>query len=222
MPPCEDDAHVDPAVHMTSFRIVARGPFSLEAAAGFAFGPTEPGSWDGLMRLAFCRDDFTGHAGVVLRQNGDAIEGTVHGDGGVAAVEAQVARILSLDQDATAWLDVGVRDPVIGELQKRLPGFARFSSTHPMRRPAGRSSVRAVSIARQPSCCGESASKFGAGFDLDGEQLVAFPTPRRLLELETVQGLPADRVPRLHAVAQATLDGRPTRPLWLRWIPSTP
>jgi DNA-3-methyladenine glycosylase II len=193
---------------MSSFQIVPRGPFSLEASAGFGFGPTEPGSWDGLMRLAFCRDDFTGQAGVVLRQTGDAINATVTGDGEVSAVEAQCARILGLDQDATAWLAVGERDPVIAELQNRFPGLRPVQFHSPYEAAcwsiigARRQHRQAAAVLRR---IGE---EFGATFDLEGERLVAFPNPTRLLELETVQGLPIDRVPRLHAVAQAALDGR--------------
>jgi DNA-3-methyladenine glycosylase II len=193
---------------MTSFRIVPQGPFSLEAAAGLGFGPTEPGAWGGLMRMAFCRDDFTGQAGVVLRQDGDAIDGVFSGDGDLAAVAAQTARILGLDKDATAWLDVGERDPVVGELQKRFPGL-RPVQFHSPYEAACWSIISARRQHRQAAVVlRRIGEEFGASFDLKGERLTAFPTPDRLLEVDAVSGLPADRVPRLHAVAHAAIDGR--------------
>jgi DNA-3-methyladenine glycosylase II len=49
---------------------------------------------------------------------------------------------------------------------------------------------------------------YGASFDLAGQQAVALPTPSALLALDSFPGLPADRIPRLHAVARAAHEGR--------------
>src|SRR5437899_3335117 len=113
---------------MSSLTLVPRGPFSLQLLAGFGFGPEtgRPAALEPTMRLAFCLDDLRGHAGVVLRQDTDGdrtVRGELLGDADPAAVERQVARILSLDQDGEAWLAVGRRDPVIGKLQRRYPGL---------------------------------------------------------------------------------------------------
>ena len=106
------------------FTIVPEGPFSLELAAGFGFGPRS-GEGDGrLMRLAFAVDGLREQAGVVLRQDPDGmVGGEVDGveDGGLEAVRCQVSRILSLDYDGAAWLRVGERDTVI-----RLPRSFRY------------------------------------------------------------------------------------------------
>ena len=48
----------------------------------------------------------------------------------------------------------------------------------------------------------------GAVFGLAGEQLAALPTPDQLLAVNSFPGIPADRIPRLHGVARAALDGR--------------
>ena len=48
----------------------------------------------------------------------------------------------------------------------------------------------------------------GQVFDLAGEQVAALPTPSQLLAVDSVPGIPADRMPRLHGVARAALDGR--------------
>ncbi len=44
--------------------------------------------------------------------------------------------------------------------------------------------------------------------DVDGVVMPAFPLPDRLLELDSLPGLPAEKVRRLHAVADAALGGR--------------
>src|SRR5579859_825699 len=97
-----------------SFAITPRGPFSLAEAATFGFGQREGGGWDWVMRMAFCLDGYARHAGVELRQDAD---GTVRGTAQVRstanesddldAVVRQVARVLSLDHDATEFVRVG-------------------------------------------------------------------------------------------------------------------
>jgi DNA-3-methyladenine glycosylase II len=47
----------------------------------------------------------------------------------------------------------------------------------------------------------------GQVFELAGEELAALPTPGQLLAVAEFPGIPADRMPRLHAVARAALDG---------------
>lgn len=120
------------------FSIRPRGPFSLEAAATFAFGPTEgrAADWDGAMRLAFPVDSG-GQAGIVLTQDddGDVVRGVGEGSGEPAAVARQVARILSLDHDGEAWMRVGDGDPVLASLQARHPGQRPVLFT-PLTKPA--------------------------------------------------------------------------------------
>src|SRR5207248_285928 len=47
----------------------------------------------------------------------------VYGDASAAEVQGKVARILSLDVDGSGWPDVGLRDPVVGRLQRMFPAF---------------------------------------------------------------------------------------------------
>jgi DNA-3-methyladenine glycosylase II len=48
----------------------------------------------------------------------------------------------------------------------------------------------------------------GQVFDLAGEPVAALPTPGQLLAIDSFPGIPADRMPRLHGVARAALDGQ--------------
>src|SRR5438105_10904228 len=118
------------AVPIRQFTIAPLGDFSLAESAMFSFGQRmRPGEstvedqFEGVMRLAFCRDDFGGQVGVELRQDRDGVRGLVHGDGDIAAIEAQVARVLSLDHDARSFAEVGQRDAVIGALQAAARGL---------------------------------------------------------------------------------------------------
>jgi DNA-3-methyladenine glycosylase II len=191
------------------FTIVPSGPFSLELASGHAFGPRVGVRQQALMRLAFCADSFQELAGVVLRQEPDGtVRGQMHGARDVAAVRSQVARILSLDHDGGGWPDVGRRDPVLGALQAAHDGFRPVLFHSPYEAAAwaviaGHRAQRQAAGIRRHLC--EAA---GGVFDLAGERFHAFPAPARLLEVESAPGLAPEQVRRLHAVAEAALEGR--------------
>src|SRR4051794_4298784 len=179
---------------VTSFTIRPRGAFDLAAAAGFGFGPTEGTARrpdEPRMALAFCVDGYRQLAGVALQQDAaGAVLGEVHGGADADAVRAQVARILSLDHDGEAWAAVGERDPVIGRLQSEFPGLrpVLFHSPYEAAAWAVISARRpAAQAARVRTAIGE---RLGAAFDLDGQRLVAFPTPERLVEVQPMPGLP--------------------------------
>jgi DNA-3-methyladenine glycosylase II len=191
--------------------LAPRGPFSLELAAGFGFGPEagRPRPTEALLRLAFCRDDLRGHAGLVLRQDDEGVvRGELHGDGDPTEVERQVARILSLDHDGEAWLEVGERDHVIGQLQRRHHGL-RPVLFHSPYEAAAWAIISARRPARQAAVTRSLiAGHLGRTFELEGEPLAAFPTPRRLLDVEPMDGLPAVKAQRLRVIAHAALEGR--------------
>lgn len=192
-----------------TFSLVPRGPFSLRLAAGHAFGPRLDARDSDRMRLAFCVDGFDGLAGVVLCQDPDGtVTGELHGDAGVEVVRAQVARILSLDHDGSGWPAAGERDPVLGRIQARFPGFRPVLFASPYEAAAwsvlyGRK--RHAQVRRLwDRLCGE----LGREFDLAGERLSAFPTPERLRSLATLPGVADQVAGRLRAVAGWALEGR--------------
>ncbi len=195
----------------TAIELTPKGAFDLQLLAGFGFGPEtgKPEPSEPVMRLAFCLDDLSGHAGVELRQDEDGVvRGTAQGDGEPGAVTAQLARILSLDHDGEAWLEVGRRDPVVGALQRRYPGL-RPPLFHSPYEAAAWAIISARRPARQAATTRRAiAERLGHSFELEGELIAAFPTPRRLLEVEPMKGLPALKVERLTAVAEAALAGR--------------
>src|SRR2546430_1025575 len=98
---------------MPTFTIEPLGPFSLQELATFGFGQRSEQKWDGVMRLALCLDDYSGHVGVEVRQDDDGVHCRYEGSTSPEPVKSQVARVLSLDHDATTYTAVGDRDPVI-------------------------------------------------------------------------------------------------------------
>ena len=216
--PDPPDPAVGPNGHhadMTTFTIVPTGVYSLRESAKFGFGGRSADRFDGVMRLAFCLDGYQRQVGVELRQD-DGPQGRVHGtvqfvaDSGKpdpAAVKAQVARVLSLDYDASGFADVGARDPVIGQLQEVAPGLlpplfyspyeAAVWSIISARRPAN----QMAEIRRKLS------EAHGATFELAGRRLAAVPTPEQLLRVQEFPGLTPEKITRLHSIAHKALAG---------------
>ena len=192
---------------MTTFTINPKGPFSLEESATFGFGQRSAQSFDGVMRLAFCLDDFTGQAGVEVRQDETGVHCTVVGSDAVELIRTQVARVLSLDHDATGFVAVAERDPVIERLQAAAPGLRPPLFYSPYEAAAW-----SVLSARRPEPLMKRVRQHlsdvhGTSFDLARQQHAAFPTPAQLLAVETFPGIPEVKLERLHGVAQAALDG---------------
>ena len=188
--------------------IPTRGPFSLEELALFGFGHRSERSFDGVMRMAFRVDgDLETAVGVEVRQRADALDLTVHGRADPDIAAAQVARIVSCDHDGEGFADLGRRDPVIGALQQAAPGLrpALFYSPY-------EAAVWSVISARRARPQGIRLRErlneaHGETFVLSGQTVSALPPPSRLAALTDLPGLPADRVPRLHAVAAAAQRG---------------
>lgn len=196
---------------MTGFSIKPRGAFSLRESVEFGFGQRQAETYAGTMRLAFCLDGYDQQVGVVLRQDTDGVHGDVrgeiHGDADPVAVQRQVARILSLDHDGTVFEQIGERDPVIARLQRRRPGLRP-----PLFHSPYEAAVWAIISTRRPAAVASAlrdrlAQEHGRVFELDGTDLAALPTPEQLLAVDVVPGLPADRLTRLHAVAEAARAG---------------
>ncbi len=191
--------------------IPTRGPFSLEELALFGFGHRAERDFDGVMRMAFRVDhDLETAAGVEVRQDGETLHLTIHGDADPDAVARQVARVLSCDHDGEAFAELGRRDPVIGALQKAAPGLRP-----PLFYSPYEAAVWSVVSARRarPQGIGvrqRLSEAYGETFDLAGQPVAALPPPSALAALPDdpgVPGLPADRVPRLRAIGAAAQAG---------------
>jgi DNA-3-methyladenine glycosylase II len=198
-----------PTTNSRTARLVPVGPFSLEAAATFGFGPTEgqPLRFDGAMRLAFPVDGGSGYAGAVLRQSAADQEITVElqstetADPEVAL--KQIARIISSDYDGNEFLGVGKRDRIIAELQTRFPGHRPVLFHSPYEAAAW-----SIISARTPSATAARtrtaiSERLGHSFTLAGQTVHAFPQPDALSDLTNFPGLAQTKTLRLHKIADA-------------------
>ena len=194
---------------MRTSTIDLRGPYSLEEVALMGFGHRDERSFDGVMRLAFCLDsDLEQQVGVEVRQDGRRLELVVHGDGDLAAVTRQVARVVSADHDGEAYAEVCAADPVLARVHAAAPGF-RPSNFHSPYEAAVWSVLSARRQRRQAISLRQRLSEQrGAAFELAGRTVHALPTPATIARLEAVEGLQDAAVPRLHAVAEAATAGR--------------
>lgn len=199
----------------TETELIPRGPFSLQAAAEFGFGPNagRPPTFDGAMRLAFAVDGGRGYAGVVLRrpEPGGPVTVELHCADGADPDRAlrQAARIISLDHDGAEFLKVGERDPVIGELQRAHPGHRPVLFNSPYEAAAW-----SIISARRPAAQAATVrralgERHGASFELAGRTVAAFPQPDRLRQLpDQIPGLNSEKIVRLRALADAALAGK--------------
>jgi DNA-3-methyladenine glycosylase II len=195
---------------MTRLTITPQGPFSLAAARRFF------GGWEGttgtdiagdVLRVAFLVDDWSGHAGLLVRQGDD---GDVHaeivtatGDPDPARVQAQLARVLSLDHDATGYAALGARDPVVGRLLEQ----AEFLRPVLFHSPYEAACWAIVSARVQQRQAMRLRSAMSGRLEVDGVALDVWPSPAELLAREAIDGLPAQKTERLHATARAALEG---------------
>jgi DNA-3-methyladenine glycosylase II len=190
-----------------------RGPYDLHEVATMGFGHRDERAFDGVMRMAFCVDgDYEQQVGVEVRQSGGELEVRVHDRPGHLAdldvVAGQVARVVSVNHDGDSFVRLCQADPALRRLQAAAPGLrpALFYSPY----EAAVWSIISARRARPQAITLRSrlTQQHGVAFDLSGVATAALPTPSVLLELDGFPGLPADRIPRLRAVAEAAQQGR--------------
>lgn len=200
---------------MQQFRMVPQGPFSLATARGFAggFAPGLDASGStadpAALLVVFPIEGWASSAAVELRQDDDgSVIGRVFGTDDLAGARTQALRCLSLDHDGSGWPEVGVRDPVIGDLQ------ARYDLLRPVCFLSAWEAVTSFVIGQRISMRQGAVVKrrlaetAGDAITLpDGRTVHAFPGPAALLEVEIVAGISAEKVRRLHGLARAALDG---------------
>jgi DNA-3-methyladenine glycosylase II len=197
---------------VTTFEIEPLGQFSLPAARDFAGGfPAGIGAQaaeTGLL-ATFPLEGWAESAAVNVWQTDDGIvHGEVHGTTDVEVARQQVARSLSLDHDGAGWTAVGERDPVLGEIGRRLDWLRPvcFYSAY----EAATSFVigHRISMRQGRVVKDRLAEALGDPIEIAGTTYRPFPRPQRLLEANDVQGLTAIKLGRIRDLARAALDGR--------------
>jgi DNA-3-methyladenine glycosylase II len=199
-------------VSTAAVRLGTRGTIDLARCAAFLAGwppATHQGlDDDGRLRLAFVADDLERSVGVALEQAAPDTVAATFSTPPTDADAAQVRRILSLDLDGERLAELAGRDEVLARLVSRAPGLRPVLFASPYEAAAW-----AVLSARTPAAIAAAhrrrlLDEYGEAVDVRGRPLHAFPTPRRLLDVEALPGVPAEKIRRLHGVAEAALDGR--------------
>jgi DNA-3-methyladenine glycosylase II len=191
--------------------IPARGSFSWDASLDVVeqFGPIRRhahGSRDPL-RMTFLLDATFEPVGVAIRRLEGGLAVEVAGTTDVTAAVQQVARIFSLDHDGAGFERLADRDPEFGTLQRALPGLRPVNFTSPYECAAWAVISQRISMRQAAAIQDRLIEAHGERMAVAGEEVRAFPTPDALLGIDAVPGLPAEKLVRLHAVAQAALDG---------------
>ncbi len=135
---------------------------------------------------------------MVLTQRDDTAYLAVTGAGDLDAAATQAGRFLSLDVDARGWPEVGDRDPVIADAQQQLPGLRPCGFHSPYEAAAWSVLSQRIRITQAARLRDDLVAQHGD----DG----VFPAPQLLWTLDL--DLPGRKAEYLHAVADATLDGR--------------
>jgi 3-methyladenine DNA glycosylase/8-oxoguanine DNA glycosylase len=189
------------------------GPFDLQASTRFleGFAPAarpDAASEPGLLRLAFPAEAGWTPVGAEVRQHGPTVTIALAGDPPAPdAFIAQVVRILSLDIDGRGFPEIGRRDPVVGKLQARYPGLRPVLFHSPYEAACWAIIGQRIRITQAATIKTRIADQLGTVITVAGQKLASFPAPQQLKD-HAPAGLPDAKVARLHAIADAALDGR--------------
>lgn len=181
-----------------------QGPYDM-AHQGRHFGGWVR-STDGGIVMAFPVEDWTHSAAVVLRQRGNTVEGQVQGGG--RAAWKQALAVLSLDEDGSGYPAVGDRDPVLGALQRESDYLRPVLFHSPYEAACAFVIGHRIRITQQRAIRQRIAREHGEAFEIAGAVVHAFPTPQRLRKLTAIPGVAQDKVAKLHAIADAAMQGR--------------
>lgn len=195
---------------MRSFTVNEVGPFSLRAAIEFlaGFDPSGFAAAPGhLLELAFATDRDWHPVGVRLEERGHAVNGQFWGEGEAEHVRSQVQRILSLDQDATGFAELGRAEPVVGGLQARFPGLRPVRFWSPYEAACWAVMSQGITPAETSALKTQIAAELGPQITIDHDSLSAFPPPQQLATLAEFPGLSEQKVAQLRGVAERALAG---------------
>lgn len=190
----------------TEFQFTPKGLFDL------AFQNKFFNSWPTLkdeqtIVMAFPVEGWESSAAVAIKQNKDkSLSLTVYGKQPEKARDQALAA-LSLDEDGNGWQTIGKRDPILKELQEEYH-YMRPSLFHsPYEATAHFMIGHRISMVQGRKIRQNMAEQLGEKFTIEAQNFYSFPTPQKLLKVTEFRGLNVTKIERLHACAQATLDG---------------
>lgn len=196
------------------FTIRPDGPYRLattiETLGGFCAAGM-PGAGGPVLRLAFPVDGCDQVAAIDVRQArpDGPVEVGLTSAAPVDLVHRQVARLLSLDHGGDALSHLAARDPVIGTLLGRRPGFRPAGFWSPYEAATWAVISQRVQTHQAGRVREAIRERFGTVTRHDGMGLVAFPTPQALVtaDLAMIRGVGGRKPEWLRGVAMAAMAG---------------
>ena len=188
------------------FRITPTGPFDLANQNQYF------GGWprvDGAVAMVFPVEGWRTTAAVLLEQDGADVTGDVHGVTGPDAEKAwhQALAAVSLDFDGAGYAEIGAQDEVVGKLQKEYR-YLRPSLFHsPYEAAAGFTIGHRIQINQARKIRHQMGETRGDALTIGGTTLHGFPRPQEILKMGDFTGLSSVKIDRLHAIAEAAMDG---------------
>jgi DNA-3-methyladenine glycosylase II len=159
--------------------------------------------------MAFPVEGWNSSAAVVMRQREGRIEGDVYGAAERDAEQAwqQALATVSLDVDGTGFVEVGRRDPVIGQLQADYRHLRPVLFHSPYEAACAFLIGHRITIVQTRRIRQRMAEEAGATIAVEGGSFPAFPEPAALLRVESFPGVAPAKIDRLHQVARIALEG---------------
>lgn len=207
-------------------RITPLGPFSWDLAVSFASGlpglahqaaHTEAG-----LVLSFLTDRTFAPAAVQLERNDGEVRGEIVPSGSehldAAAITRQVARILSLDHDATTYPVVGRRDPPVAKLMETLPGLRPVNFSSPYECATWAVLSQRINTAQAASIKKRLTTAYGTTIDVGGVDVGCVPAPKKMLAIKSFPSLPTVKLERLHGWPKPRSMDCLTRTICSRWV----
>jgi 3-methyladenine DNA glycosylase/8-oxoguanine DNA glycosylase len=198
----------------TRFVLTPKGDFSLPRAIRFLQGFAPLSGRDGdvpdeVLRIAFCADgDWSPVAVRAHQSEAGRVVVTVVGAAEPEAVRRQVERMLSLDVDATSLADVIGSDPIAEALVRQFRGLRPVCFASPFDAACWAVLSQRIQMSQAVRIRRRMCDELGHPLEIDGVTLATFPGPEPLLSTTSIPGLSQLKVERLHAIAEAALDGR--------------
>jgi DNA-3-methyladenine glycosylase II len=204
------------------FTIEPSGSFDLAQSIGFLedWPVTRRPADDSVLRFAFCVEHDWRPVGIRVSQHGHRVDVETTGPGVSAErIRPQIARVLSLDVDASGLDDLARHDPVVARLIRAAPGLRPVCFWTPWEAAcwailSQRTPMRAASALKQ-----RIAGELGTPVEVDGTVQLAFPSPQAVLEAPGLPGVSSVKLDRIRALAGAAKDGTLTAGT-LRAIPA--
>lgn len=193
-----------------SFETEPMGPYSLAASREHAGGWMALGADARAVALAFPVEGTEASAAVIVRQYASGgVTGEVHGAGrGAETAWRQALETLCLDIDGAGFVEVGERDPVIGELQRELGAMRPVLLPSPYEAAVAAILGRGLSPRQARTARQVMAQLEGVAIAAGVETVHAFPRPAVLAGMAAFPGLPAATMSELRSVAQVAAEGR--------------